>query len=188
MIDPLYGGKTAHHVFQTLLDEPMVSPYDAVREPGSPRSRRLRTGLAQGAAPRLDRGNFIPGGPFSAFILRSSAQLKFQPHHRRISLEIIFRPDPNIYDGPLVECGMAARTAKPVTNLSWDNAAIVSGATLNQTRLGRRRHSRVIREWPQVNAPVIVAPGHPDNSVTCIWAMGASLRVALARARASTPI
>ncbi len=32
MIDPLYGGRTAHDVFQTLLDEPMLSPYDAVRE------------------------------------------------------------------------------------------------------------------------------------------------------------
>ncbi len=36
MIDPLYGGQTAHHVFQTLLDEPMVSPYDAVRETWKP--------------------------------------------------------------------------------------------------------------------------------------------------------
>ena len=32
LIDPLYGGKTAHHVFQTLMNEPMVSPYDSVRE------------------------------------------------------------------------------------------------------------------------------------------------------------
>ena len=32
MIDPLYGGKTAHDVFQTLLNEPMLSAYDAVRE------------------------------------------------------------------------------------------------------------------------------------------------------------
>ena len=32
MIDPLYGGHTAHHVFQALLNEPMLSPYDAVRE------------------------------------------------------------------------------------------------------------------------------------------------------------
>ena len=36
MIDPLYGGKTAHDVFQTLLDEPMLSPYDAVRETRKP--------------------------------------------------------------------------------------------------------------------------------------------------------
>jgi len=27
----LYGGKTAHHFFQALLDEPGLSPYEAVR-------------------------------------------------------------------------------------------------------------------------------------------------------------
>ena len=32
MIDPLYGGHTAHDVFQALLDEPMLSAYEAVRE------------------------------------------------------------------------------------------------------------------------------------------------------------
>ena len=26
MIDPLYGGKTAHDVFQALLNEPMLEP------------------------------------------------------------------------------------------------------------------------------------------------------------------
>ena len=36
MIDPLYGGHTAHHVFQALLNEPMLSPYDAVRETWKP--------------------------------------------------------------------------------------------------------------------------------------------------------
>ncbi len=36
MIDPLYGGKTAHDVVQTLLDEPMMSAYDAVRETAKP--------------------------------------------------------------------------------------------------------------------------------------------------------
>ncbi len=32
MIDPLYGGKTAHDVFQSLLSEPMLSAYAAVRQ------------------------------------------------------------------------------------------------------------------------------------------------------------
>jgi len=31
MIDPLYGGRSAHDVLQTLLDEPLLSAYDAVR-------------------------------------------------------------------------------------------------------------------------------------------------------------
>jgi hypothetical protein len=36
LIDPLYGGKTAHDVLQTLLDEPMLSAYEAVRETWKP--------------------------------------------------------------------------------------------------------------------------------------------------------
>ena len=36
MIDPLYGGRTAHDFFQTLLDDPMVSAYDAVRATWKP--------------------------------------------------------------------------------------------------------------------------------------------------------
>ena len=32
MIDPLYGGKSAHDVFQTLLDNPLLSAYEAVRD------------------------------------------------------------------------------------------------------------------------------------------------------------
>ena len=31
MIEPLYGGKSAHDVFQTLLDNPLLSAYEAVR-------------------------------------------------------------------------------------------------------------------------------------------------------------
>ena len=50
------------------------------------------------------------------------------------TVEIIFRPDPNIYDGRWSNVGWLQELPKPVTNLSWDNAALVSGATL--TRLG----------------------------------------------------
>ena len=32
MIDPLYGGHSAHDIVQSLLDNPDVSPYAAVRE------------------------------------------------------------------------------------------------------------------------------------------------------------
>ena len=32
MIDPLYGGKSADHILQIMLDEPDVSPMDAVHD------------------------------------------------------------------------------------------------------------------------------------------------------------
>jgi len=167
MIDPLYGGKTAHHVFQTLLDEPMVSPYDAVRETWK---STIKGDFEQGWRKALHQG-WIEGTsyqavPFSAFILRSSAQLKVPAPSPKDSLEIIFRPDPNIYDGRWSNVGWLQELPKPVTNLSWDNAAIVSGATLTKLGLEEDDIVELSVNGRKVNAPVIVAPGHPDNSVT----------------------
>ena len=53
MIDPLYGGKTAHDVLQALLNEPGLSAYEAVRETWKPVIKGdFEDGLAQGAARR----------------------------------------------------------------------------------------------------------------------------------------
>jgi molybdopterin-containing oxidoreductase family iron-sulfur binding subunit len=84
----------------------------------------------------------------------------------KVLLEIIFRPDPNVYDGRWSNVGWLQELPKPVTNLSWDNAALVSGATL--TKLGLEEDDIVELSVGngKVKAPVIVAPGHPDNSVT----------------------
>ena len=40
LIDPLYGGHTAHDVLQTLLSEPLLSSYEAVRETWRPAPSR----------------------------------------------------------------------------------------------------------------------------------------------------
>ena len=51
MIEPLYGGKSAHDVLQALLDPPQSSRYDVVAgECEDLHQGRLRCGLAEGAA------------------------------------------------------------------------------------------------------------------------------------------
>ena len=163
MIDPLYGGKTAHHVFQTLLDEPMVSPYDAVRETWK---STIKGDFEQGWRKALHQG-WIDGTAYPVAPNTTIESLGTVPAPSpKDSIEIIFRPDPNIYDGRWSNVGWLQELPKPVTSLSWDNAAIFSGATL--TRLGLEEDDIVelsVR-GRKVNAPVIVAPGHPDNSVT----------------------
>lgn len=163
MIDPLYGGKTAHHVFQTLLNEPMVSPYDAVRETWKP---VVKGDFEQGWRKALHQG-WIDGTAYPVAPNTTIESLGTVPAPSpKDSIEIIFRPDPNIYDGRWSNVGWLQELPKPVTSLSWDNAAIFSGATL--TRLGLEEDDIVelsVR-GRKVNAPVIVAPGHPDNSVT----------------------
>jgi molybdopterin-containing oxidoreductase family iron-sulfur binding subunit len=165
MIDPLYGGKTAHHVFQTLLDEPMVSPYDAVRETWKPVIKGdfetgWRKALHQGW---IDGTANVAGGLGNAPYYGG---LKVPAPSPKDALEIIFRPDPNIYDGRWSNVGWLQELPKPVTSLSWDNAAIFSGATLTKLGLEEDDIVELSVNGRKVNAPVIAAPGHPDNSVT----------------------
>ena len=44
-------------------------------------------------------------------------------------LEVLFRPDPTIYDGRFANNGWLQELPKPLTKLTWDNAVLVSPAT-----------------------------------------------------------
>jgi molybdopterin-containing oxidoreductase family iron-sulfur binding subunit len=165
MIDPLYGGKTAHHILQALLDEPGLSPYEAVRETWKPEingdfEAGWRKALHQGWIDGTTNVNSQP------YLKGVSFEAKVPTPAPKDSLEIIFRPDPNVYDGRFANVGWLQELPKPVTNLSWDNAAIMSGATLTKYGLEEADIVELTVEGRKVNAPVIVAPGHPDDSVT----------------------
>ncbi|HVZ83168.1 MAG TPA: TAT-variant-translocated molybdopterin oxidoreductase [Terracidiphilus sp.] len=168
LIDPLYGGKSAHDVLQTLLDEPMLSAYEAVR---LTQEANIKGDFEAGWRKALHDGwiadtAYVAGGSKAALSTKAPAP------SAKDAVEIIFRPDPNVYDGRWSNVGWLQELPKPVTNLSWDNAAIVSGATL--TRLGLEEDDiiEITVSSGKVLAPVIVAPGHPDNSVTVYLGYG----------------
>jgi molybdopterin-containing oxidoreductase family iron-sulfur binding subunit len=171
LIEPLYGGKTAHDVFQMLLNEPGLSAYEAVRETWKPVikgdfetgwRRALHAGWIEGATSikpsitGIHRTAGLPLGMSQKIPLPSPKE----------SLEIIFRPDPNVYDGRWSNVGWLQELPKPVTNLSWDNAALISAATLTKLGLEEDDIVELSVNGRKVKAPVIVVPGHPDNSVT----------------------
>ena len=174
MIDPLYGGKTAHHFFQALLDEPGLSPYEAVRETWKPVikgdfetgwRKALHQGWVEGTADLSD---------ITFSVLQPGVSWPAPAPSPKDSLEIIFRPDPNVYDGRWANVGWLQELPKPVTNLSWDNAALVSGATLTKYGLEEDDIVELTVNGRKVTAPVIVVPGHPDNSVTVHFGYGRS--------------
>ena len=175
LIDPLYGGKTEHHFIQALLDEPGLNPYAAVQETWHAMiassddfdkawRKSLHAGWIEGSA--YTPHNIAPFKPTTSFAVPTPAGKE--------NLEIIFRPDPNVYDGRWANVGWLQELPKPVTNLSWDNAALVSGATLTKYGLEEDDIVELTVNGRKVNAPVIVVPGHPDNSVTVHLGYGRS--------------
>ena len=167
LIDPLYGGKSAHDVLQTLLNEPQLSAYEAVRETWKPVikgdfetgwRKALHAGWLEDSVASSSSGIGAAAGGISRNAVPAPSS--------KDALEIIFRPDPNVYDGRWSNVGWLQELPKPVTNLSWDNAALVSGATLTKLGLEEDNIIELTVAGRKVKAPVIVVPGHPENSVT----------------------
>ncbi len=93
-------------------------------------------------------------------------------------LEIIFRTDPTIYDGRFSNNGWLQELPKPISKLTWDNAALVSPNTAQRLglvkdigskggnvfvdtvtlKLGGNQTSKPVPVW--------IMPGQPDNVVT----------------------
>jgi molybdopterin-containing oxidoreductase family iron-sulfur binding subunit len=170
LIDPLYGGKTAHHFLQALLSEPGLSPYDAVRETWKP---VIKGDFETGWRKALHAG-WIEDTTFDKTDKAGTGAPvpKVPAPSSKDSLEIIFRPDPNVYDGRWSNVGWLQELPKPVTNLSWDNTALVSGATLTKLGLEEDDIVELTVQGRKVKAPVLVVPGHPDNSVTVYLGYG----------------
>jgi MoCo/4Fe-4S cofactor protein with predicted Tat translocation signal len=165
LIDPLYGGKTAHDVFQTLLSEPGKTAFTAVQE-----TWQSQVKDEAGWRKALHSG-WIEGTAFAKTSAYKAGSLKVDAP-KISNFEITFRPDPTIYDGRFSNIGWMQELPKPVTNLSWDNAALVSGATLTELKLEEDDILELTVNGRKVNAPVIVAPGHPDHAVTVYLGYG----------------
>ena len=177
MIAPLYGGHTAHEVLQALLNDPMLSTYAAVRETWLPTIQKNETvpGDVEMAWRKVLHDGWIEG---TAFDKASSA--KAEATYRGTvpapapldALEIIFRPDPSIYDGRFSNVGWLQELPKPVTSMSWDNAALMPGALITKLGVGEEDIVELSAGRGLVKAPVASMAGHPQNSVTVFLGYG----------------
>jgi molybdopterin-containing oxidoreductase family iron-sulfur binding subunit len=169
LIDPLYGSHSAHEVFQALLNEPLLSSYEAVRETWR---SAIKGDFESGWRKALHAG-WLPDTKFdTAAAAAPAAPGTIPAPNSKDAFEVIFRPDPNVYDGRWSNVGWLQELPKPVTNLSWDNAAIMSGATLSKLGLEEDDIIEITVANGKVKAPVIVGFGHPDNSVTVYLGYG----------------
>ncbi len=196
LIEPLYGGKSAHELLAVLIHQLERPGYEIVRDYWRQHWRShgssgdfdqfwqtsLHDGVVAGTSlpaltqlvPKLEFGN--EGGKL---------ELGNEGERQEISkdnLEVVFKPDPTIYDGRFANNGWLQELPKPLTKLTWDNAVLMSPATakdlgLNQQSPGWHggEHGEIRVDVAElqlpgrrqsVKAPVWIMPGQPDHSVT----------------------
>jgi molybdopterin-containing oxidoreductase family iron-sulfur binding subunit len=90
-------------------------------------------------------------------------------------LEIVFRPDPHIWDGRYANNGWLQELPKPMTKLTWDNAALIAPKTAEELDLENEDYVELHYRNNVVKAPIWIVPGHPVGSVTVNLGYGRSL-------------
>src|SRR5207253_7128683 len=87
-----------------------------------------------------------------------------QPRRLEGKLEVIFRPDPTIYDGRFANNGWLQELPKPITKLTWDNAAILGPGTAHRLGVTTGDMVELSYQGRRLNAPVYVLPGHVNRA------------------------
>jgi molybdopterin-containing oxidoreductase family iron-sulfur binding subunit len=167
LIAPLYGGRTAHDVLALLIGEGPVDSYNAVRAfwqsqlTGADFEAAWRRALHDGVMPDSAL-------PERNVTLRSDWLDTPPSIADPSSLELAFRPEPSLYDGRFANNGWLQELPRPVTKLTWDNAALIGPATAE--RLGLRNEDVVELRFQgrAVRAPAWIVPGQAQDSVT-VW-------------------
>ena len=174
VIEPLYGGKSASEVLAVLQGEPDASGYDLLRgyylAADLADDAQWRAALSQGiaptgaGAPALESGGSVDTGAIGAVQAAQQGGAD--------ALEIVFEPDYSVWDGRYANNAWLQELPRPLTKLTWDNAACVSPNTAE--RLGVKQDDLVNIDvrGRTVQAPIYVQPGQPDGVVAVTLGYG----------------
>ena len=170
LIDPLYESHTAHEVVQAMLEEPTKSAYDAVRETWQP--VLSKSGDFEMNWRKTLHAGWLDGSALPTSATATVAALNAPAPAGKDVIEVQFRPDPTIYDGRFANVGWLQELPKPVTSLSWDNAALMSAGTMERAGLAEQDIVEIRVNGRAVKAPVLVLPGQPENTITAYLGSG----------------
>jgi MoCo/4Fe-4S cofactor protein with predicted Tat translocation signal len=178
LIAPLYHTRSAFEVLAAFTDKPGLKVYDAVRD-------RLKTAAGSGDPEKFWRKTLNDGvvansayTPISVAPKFSAASLAPAKAIPAGQLEFIFRPDANVYDGRYANNGWLQELARPVTKITWDNAALVSPRLAEKLQLTQHaaarggEHGQIVTNVvdisisnSKVTAAAWILPGQADDTV-----------------------
>ncbi|MGO4515669.1 TAT-variant-translocated molybdopterin oxidoreductase [Terriglobus sp. 2YAB30_2] len=171
MIDPLYGGKTAHDLLAQFTDNPQSSGYDAVLA----NAKTVIKGNFEAGWRKALHDGWVADTAFSPKSVSAKAGSITPSSVPSGEYEISFKPDVSLYDGRYANNGWLQEVPKQVTHLSWDNAALMSMETMKKLGVEETEMVELTVGGNKVKAPVLMVPGHPQGSITVHVGFGSTI-------------
>jgi Fe-S-cluster-containing dehydrogenase component len=161
LIAPLYGGRSVHELLSALFDDTAKSGYQLVRD------------FWRGRLPHQDewsavlQSGLIPDTAAAAKTLPLQTAFLAQVVPAEASgLELLFRSDPTVGDGRWSNNAWLQELPKPLTQLTWDNPALISPQLAGQQSLANGDVIELRVRGHALRLPVWIMPGQAPHSVT----------------------
>ena len=182
LIEPLHEGSSPAEMLALLAGDPHPDARSLLRALWRGRvadrdfesfwQDTLKLGLVTGSAspavtPRLEIGTLLPA---------LAAKAPAPP-----GIEAALRPDSRVHDGRFANNAWLQELPRPLTKLTWDNAALMSPALAARLGLSDEDRVHLSLDGRSVDAPVLIAPGHADQAVTLHLGYGRKGAEAVAR-------
>jgi MoCo/4Fe-4S cofactor protein with predicted Tat translocation signal len=203
LIAPLFGARSALELLSGLLEPTPLTSFEVVKStwqrwhaekklPGDYETfwrRSVHAGLVAGSQSpvetlRLESGLATRLPPVT---VKWEQVIQNLPQSAGIFFEIVFKPDTAVFDGRFANNGWLQELPRPLTKLTWDNAACMSPNTARALGLGYKygatagEHGRAYADvvnlrlhGKQLSLPVWIVPGHADNSISLTMGYGRS--------------
>jgi molybdopterin-containing oxidoreductase family iron-sulfur binding subunit len=180
LLEPLYGTRTDLEVVGALLGR-TESAQELVKQHWKRRhgetgfddfwEKALHDGVVHGTAAGIRSVAPAPGAAreSSEALARESAAALARAGAGAAApapLEVVFRPDPTVWDGRFANNGWLQELPKPLTKLTWDNAALVGPAEAARLEVQTGDMVTLAVGGRSIDAPVFITPGHAAGAVT----------------------
>jgi molybdopterin-containing oxidoreductase family iron-sulfur binding subunit len=165
VIEPLYGGKSPHELLAAMLGQGDANGYDLVHKYWQTQlksdnfDRDWRTILSTGLVPNST------ANPAASVPQVISTTFSTAPAAAHTGMEIVFEPDDTIWDGRFTNNAWLQELPKPLTKLTWDNAALINPATAARMGVTDNDLVEISLGGRSVQAAVSQQPGEPDDVV-----------------------
>jgi molybdopterin-containing oxidoreductase family iron-sulfur binding subunit len=171
LIAPLYEGRSKHELLALVIGPATATGYEIVqgywkkKMPGANFDKAWQTALHDGFFADSQ------AKPFTGATVNTSALAK-APASVGNEMEIVFRPDPCLYDGRFANNGWLQELPNPFTKLTWDNAALMSPGTAAKLDVTDTDLVEVELKGKKMHLPVLRLPGVAENSITVHYGHG----------------
>lgn len=168
---PLHGGRTPAEILALFLGDTRPDTRRLLRQHWAARhagddferffQRALQTGIIEGSEAKREAKALTPDAIAEALAKLPEAQRPLDG-----ALEVAFRPDPSVYDGRFANNAWLLELPRPITKLTWDNAALLSPTTAARLGVTSDDLLEIAIDSRAIRIAALVVPGHADEAVT----------------------